>query len=314
VDVQKSTGTGHTQLTITGSYTQTGGTTTVDGLLTTSAGINISGGFVYGNAGTLTGNFDLTGGTLNPGDGVKKIGVLNITGSYTESGSGILNIDLDGTTSGKFDVLNISGAANLGGTLDVDALTGFNPTAGQQYDILNYGSEINGFSSVDCTFSNGDGCTIAYNGTDAILTITAAAPAPRSASLGAVNGTPARWTRSASLLGSGPGVTHEPSAILTPAESCSGLRTFASFACLTKAFSGVTASVGPATRISSGSERASATFGTLHNNVAAATSGSASRYGAPQAPDTRTASAASIARLYVCAYLPSEVASTMGCR
>ena len=315
VDVQKSTGTGHTQLTITGSYTQTGGTTTVDGLLTTSAGINISGGFVYGNAGTLTGNFDLTGGTLNPGDGVKKAGKLSITGNYTQSGAGILDIDLGGTTAGtNYDVLNISGLATLGGTLDVDAIGTYKPTAGQQYDILNYGSVSGGFSSVDCTFSNGDGCMITYDGTEAILTITAAAPAPRSASLGAVNGTPARWTRSASLLGSGPGVTHEPSAILTPAESCSGLRTFASFACLTKVFSGVTASVGPAARISGVSERASATFGTLHNNVASATSGSGARYGSPQAPDTRTASAASIARLYVCAYLPSEVASTMGCR
>jgi hypothetical protein len=46
-------------------------------------------------------------------------------------------------------------------------------------------------------------------------------------------------------------------------------------------------------------------------------SGSAARYGASQAPGTpnvRTVSAASLARLYVCAYLPSDVASTMGCR
>jgi len=116
VTVSKSTGAGHTQLTINGGYSQTGGTTMVDGLLTTSTGIDISGGFFYGNADTLTGNFDLTGGTLNPGDGLKKIGDVNITGSYTESGAGILNIDLDGITAGtKYDVLNISGAATLGG-------------------------------------------------------------------------------------------------------------------------------------------------------------------------------------------------------
>ena len=314
VDVQKSTGTGHTLLTISGNYTQTGGTTTVDGMLTATGAINVSGGFVYGNLGTITGNVTLTGGTLSPGDGVKKAGKLSIAGNYTQSGSGILDIDLGGTTAGtNYDVLNISGLATLGGTLDVDAIGTYKPTAGQQYDILNYGSESGAFTSVDCTFSNGDGCTIAYDGTEAILTITAA-PAPASASLTSASGAPARWTRSASLLGSGTGLTHEPSAILTPAESCSGLRTFASFACLTKAFSGVRASVGPAARISSGSERASTTFSTLHNNVAAATSGSGARYGAPQAPDTRTASAASIARLYVCAYLPSEVASTMGCR
>ena len=312
VNVGKSTGTGHTQLTISGNYTQTGGTTTVNGLLTASGGINVFGGLVNGNLGTITGNVTVTGGTLSPGDAVNEAGKLNIMGNYSQSGAGILNIDLGGSAADT-DVLNISGAAALGGILDVDNIGSYKPVGGHQFVILNYGSETGAFSAVDCSFSNGDGCSITYYATYAVLTITPP-PAPNP-SLGSVSGTPARWTHSNHLIAAGTGFTREPSAILTPAESCGGFRAFASFACLTKAFSGVTASVGPAARISSGSERASAsTFGRLHNNVAAATSGSASRYGASPAPDTRTASAASVARLYVCAYLPSEVASTMGCR
>jgi hypothetical protein len=278
----------------TNSYTQTAGTTTVSGNLVVSSpgAMKVSGGSVFG-IGTITGNIDLTGGLLSPGAATKKAGELTVSGNYTESGTGVLNIDLDGTTAGtNYDVLNISGKAALGGTLNVDALGSFKPTVGQQYDILDYGTETGKFTSVDCTFSNGDGCTITYDSTGAVLTITAPA-APASPSLTSVNGTPARWTRSTSLLGSGAGIAHEPSAILTPAETCSGPRIFASFACLTRAFSGVAASTASAFHGNAGSERAIATFGTLHNNVAAAsTSGSATRYNASPTRDSRAVSAA----------------------
>jgi len=301
------------------NFTQTKGSITVDGTLSVAGAniINITGGTLYGNNGILEGNFSLSGtGVVSPGDGSKKIGDLTIDGTYTQGSKSNLIVDLGGTTADTgYSVLNITDAASLSGKLTVDLVNGFTPVAGDAFTILDYSSETGTFSTkILPKLSGGDTWLITYNATDVVLTVEAPA-APASASLSSVNGTPARWTRSASLLGSGAGVTHEPSAILTPAESCGGFRAFASFACLTKAFSSVTASVGPAARISSGSERSSAsTFGRLHNNVAAATSGSASRYGASQAPDTRTASIASIARLYVCAYLPSEVASTMGCR
>jgi hypothetical protein len=302
------------------NFTQTKGSITVDGTLSVVGAniINITGGTLYGNNGILEGNFSLSGtGVVSPGDGSKKIGELTIDGTYTQGSKSNLIIDLGGTTADTgYSVLNITDAASLSGKLTVDLVNGFVPVAGDTFTILDYSSETGTFSTKSLpTLSGGDTWLITYNATDVVLTVEApAAPEPASASLTSVNGTPARWTRPASLIASGAGLTHKPSAILTPAESCGGLRAFASFACLTKAFSGVTASVGPAARISSGSERASATFSALHNNVAAATSGSASRYGTSHAPDTRTASIASIARLYVCAYLPSEVASTMGCR
>ncbi len=343
VDITKSTGTGHTQLTIgsTGSsnYTQTGGTTTVDGLLTTTGAINIQGGFLYGNAGTLTGALDLTGGILSPGDGLKKLGDLNIDGSFTEGSSGDLTIDLDGTVANtKYDVLNVDGAAALGGTLTVDLVGTYKPVVGNTFDIVNYSSESGTFANLVLPTITGDHWTVSYNSTDIVLTLVAGAgpnvygddltPAPGSVSgtparrtprfdaLAASSDTQARWTRSTGPIASGAGFTHEPSAILTPAETCTGLRTFASFACLTKTFSGVATNVASAFHGSTGSERAgSTTISTLHNNVAAAsTSGSAARYGTSHAPDTHTVSAASLARLYVCAYLPSDVASTMGCR
>jgi hypothetical protein len=56
---------------------------------------------------------------------------------------------------------------------------------------------------------------------------------------------------------------------------------------------------------------ASPTSGTVHNNVMVATrSMSSARGGASNEP---TASASAMARLYVCAYMPSTLAHTIGC-
>ena len=307
VDVQKSTGTGTTKLIVNGSYTQTGsGTTTVDGVLSTSAGINVSGGFIYGNAagitngtqGTLIGNFDLTGGTINPGDGIKKIGDLNITGTYTQSGAGILNIDLDGTTTGKWDVLNVSGAAAVGGTLNVDALTGFTPTNGEMFDILNASSVTGTFSTVDCAFSNGDSCSVTYNPTDVVVTITGGAAAP--AAKDTVSGAPAtRVSRSASAVTST--TTHEPVAILAKA-TCFAGRLMASESC-GKEMAAAVASGGEVHSASSGRE--------VHNNIMVATHSISAGRGA--ASHETSASASAMARLYVCAYFPASVGHTMGC-
>jgi fibronectin-binding autotransporter adhesin len=311
VTVSKSTGTGTTKLIVNGSYTQTGsGTTTVDGVLSTSTGINVSGGFIYGNAagitngtqGTLIGNFDLTGGTINPGDGIKKIGDLNITGTYTQSGAGILNIDLDGTTTGKWDVLNVSGAAAVGGTLNVDALTGFTPTNGETFDILNASSVTGTFSTVDCSFSNGDSCSVTYNPTDVVVTITGGAVA--SASQGAVSASPAhRVSRASGDLSASS--TKEPAAILSRA-TCFAARMIGS-ACGDKASAATASHGGDMHEVAS----ARTELNSAHNNVMVATRSISSGRGG--ASHETSASASAMARLYVCAYMPSSVGHTMGC-
>src|SRR6202035_229611 len=245
VTVSKSTGTGSTALIIggTGVYSQTGGTTTVDGVLNASGGINVSGGFIYGNAagittgtqGTLVGNFDLTAGTINPGDGIKKIGDLNITGTYTESGAGILNIDLHGTTANTtYDVLNVSGAAALGGTITIDLLTGFTPIVGDTWDVLNYASETGAFTTVNLpTAPVGDHYVFACGATDCTLTLDAGAAAPAATgavATGTVSASPAR--RVSRNLGAVASVanTREPLAILSLA-TCSAARMLVSMSC-----------------------------------------------------------------------------------
>ncbi len=310
VTVSKSTGTGTTKLIVNGSYTQTVGTTTVDGVLNASGAIDVSGGFIYGNAagitngkqGTLVGNVELTGGTINPGDGIKKVGDLNITGTYTQSGAGILNIDLDGTTTGKWDVLNVSGAAAVGGTLNVDALTGFTPTNGETFDILNASSVTGTFSTVDCSFSNGDSCSVTYNPTDVVVTITGGAVA--SASQGAVSASPAhRVSRASGDLSASS--TKEPAAILSRA-TCFAARMIGS-ACGDKASAATASHGGDMHEVAS----ARTELNSAHNNVMVATRSISSGRGG--ASHETSASASAMARLYVCAYMPSSVGHTMGC-
>src|SRR4029077_7481587 len=85
--------------------------TTVNGTLSAPNGISILGGTVFGNLGTLVGNFNLSGtGAISPGDGIMKVGELSINGKYTQGSTASALIDLGGTGSGTFDVVNITSA------------------------------------------------------------------------------------------------------------------------------------------------------------------------------------------------------------
>jgi hypothetical protein len=157
-------------------YSQTGAqsTTTVDGKLIASNGINISGGTVFGNMGTLVGNFNLSGtGAISPGDGIMKVGELSINGKYAQGSTASALIDLGGTGSGKFDVVNITKAAALNGKLIVDLVNGFTPVAGNSFDIMNYASETGVFSSETLPSITGDHWLVTIGATDVLLQLLA---------------------------------------------------------------------------------------------------------------------------------------------
>jgi hypothetical protein len=156
-------------------YSQTGTkSTTVDGTLTASNGINIAGGTVFGNLGTLVGNFNLSGtGAISPGDGIMKVGELSINGMYSQGSTASALIDLGGTGSGAFDVVNISKAAALNGKLIVDLVNGFTPVAGNSFDIMNYASESGAFSSETLPTITGDHWLVTIGATDVLLQLLA---------------------------------------------------------------------------------------------------------------------------------------------
>jgi hypothetical protein len=157
------------------TYSQTAGTTTVDGTLAANGGITVSGGSIFGSVGMWSGNTTLRGGTFNIGDAALTAGSESITGTYTQGSAGALDIDVGGTTAGtQFDQLTVSGAASLNGTLNLDLINGFVPAIGATFDILNASSVTGTFATVNGTgINSGEHFTLLYNPNNVTLDVVA---------------------------------------------------------------------------------------------------------------------------------------------
>jgi outer membrane autotransporter protein len=128
--------------TATGTTTVAAGSTvSVTGSLVSPA-VNVLLGSNLDGSGSITGavtNF----GTVNPGAAV---GALTITGTYTQGGSGLLVTQL--VTPTNHDQLLITGAANLGGTLQITTAGGARPALDDSFDIINAGNVTGQFATV----------------------------------------------------------------------------------------------------------------------------------------------------------------------
>jgi len=94
------------------TYTQTGGSTTVNGTLTAVAsGVSLQGGSLLG-VGTINGNLDNSGGSVEPASAPGVPGKLTLNGNYTQESGGTLTIDINGAGPGHFSVLDVLGSAS----------------------------------------------------------------------------------------------------------------------------------------------------------------------------------------------------------
>ena len=132
--------------TTTGSYRQTGGTTTLDGgRLTSSGAVDLQAGALLGT-GTIEADV-VNAARVDPG---APTGALVITRTYTQTPGGTLSIDLGGTSAGtQYDRLTVQGTASLGGTLDINLVNGFGPAAGQTFQVLDYASATGAFDTIN---------------------------------------------------------------------------------------------------------------------------------------------------------------------
>ncbi len=90
-------------------------------------------------------------GTLSPGPSTATVNYSNV--QY----EGTLHIEIGGSQLGSFDQIVHSGAAALGGMLDVDVVNGFIPAAGNQFEILTATAGITGvFSTFSLPELDGD--------------------------------------------------------------------------------------------------------------------------------------------------------------
>jgi len=128
-----------------GSFVQTSGQTVVNGTLNSVPAVQIQGGTLSGS-GTINANV-IMGGTISPGNSP---GILTINGNYTQTAFGAYVAELAGLTAGTgYDQLDVSGTANLDGTLDVSLINGFTVALGDSFILMKYDSETGTFSMVD---------------------------------------------------------------------------------------------------------------------------------------------------------------------
>jgi hypothetical protein len=122
-------GRGTARLTIGGTYTQTAGTTKVDGYLVASS-FALNGGTLEGNSGTRAGVIApvTSSATVIAGDSKLRPGILAVS-AYTQTATGILNVQVltspGNTCSGagtKYSQLSVSNGIVLHGTLIINLL------------------------------------------------------------------------------------------------------------------------------------------------------------------------------------------------
>jgi len=100
------------------------------------------------------------------------VGNLKITGAYIQSSAGALDANITGANSGQFNVLNVTGTATLGGTLNIGLLNNFVPTIGSTFEILTARRVTGTFATVNGTvINNSEHFTVTYNSDNVTLTV-----------------------------------------------------------------------------------------------------------------------------------------------
>lgn len=126
-----------------------------DEVLIGGADFRISGGSTAVFLGDVSGPGFITGtgsslfeATYSPGDSPASV---SIGGDVTFSFSSVLLMELGGTVLGtEHDHLDIGGTLDLqGGTLRVDLIDGFVPSAGDRFDLFEFGALLGTFGSLD---------------------------------------------------------------------------------------------------------------------------------------------------------------------
>jgi fibronectin-binding autotransporter adhesin len=171
-----------------GSYFQHGGKTTVNGKLALSstegrtqdsasdsdpaaAIVRIEKGSLFGNGGTVAAHLS-SSGTVIPADSMTAVGNLKVTGAYTQTAVGALDANIAGANAGQFNVLNVSGTATLGGTLNIGLLNNFVPVIGAEFEILTAKHVTGTFVTVNgAKINSSEHFTVTYNSDNVTLTV-----------------------------------------------------------------------------------------------------------------------------------------------
>ncbi len=156
----------------TGTYTNNG-VLVNNGTFTNNNIFDNSG--TFSNLGILSGSNtihtqDFTNtGTLSPGNTTASIGTYVLNNNYTHNNVAILDIEIESAT--EFDVIAVSGVANLSGALNVSLPAGFIPQEGDVFTILTANSISGTFDTLNLPSPNGQIWEVDYNPTNVTIRV-----------------------------------------------------------------------------------------------------------------------------------------------
>jgi len=79
---------------------------------------------------------------------------INVGGNYTQGPGGTLALGIGGIRTSQYDRIRAGGSADLSGTLAVDSLNGFRPSAFQGFLLLRTGNKLRGrFGQINDSFN-----------------------------------------------------------------------------------------------------------------------------------------------------------------
>jgi hypothetical protein len=154
-----------------GTYTQTGGTTTVDGVISAPTGFNLNNGKLFG-AGTINGNVTAAA-AVNTGDSVTVAGVLSVS-SYSQTSTGSLTVPIKSNVVGSgYGQLASGNGVSLAGKLVLKRKSGYVPPIGDIFTIVTGHSITGQFVSPILTINSKEHFQINYTSTAVTLKVVA---------------------------------------------------------------------------------------------------------------------------------------------
>lgn len=139
-------------LILTADHIYTGPTTISAGELilngSLAGDVSVAPGAMLSGTGIIIGNL-VNSGLLTAGNSP---GILQINGDLSLNSNGTLLIEIAGREPGQYDQLLVGGTATLGGTLMIELLYGFVPTAGDRFDLVVSDNVTGSFDDVTSNF------------------------------------------------------------------------------------------------------------------------------------------------------------------
>ena len=176
----------------TGDITVNSGALILNGPLTAATRPAISvtaSGILAGDQATGSlGSILVNGGTISPGNFADSTGTLITTALDIRTGS-TLAIQLGGISLGNYDHINVNGTVSLGGAITLSLVSGFIPTAGMTFTVVNNDASdaVNGtFSGTPngaTIFVASSAFSVNYAGGDGNDVVLTTIPEPASAGL-----------------------------------------------------------------------------------------------------------------------------------